>query len=125
MIGGTLYGTGRKFEHLTAHQRVTAMKVSKIDNRDQPGFLQTRDLPNNMIIVLVALRSCLLLCFHRMQNLYLRFPYANYRQTNSHLDPLYSYGPHSPRWTRLLLPYATAMQAALILLDQNRLGSID
>lgn len=29
MIGGTLYGTGRKFENLTAHQRVTAMKVSK------------------------------------------------------------------------------------------------
>ncbi|KAJ5176703.1 uncharacterized protein N7482_002580 [Penicillium canariense] len=26
MIGGTLYGTGRKFEHLTAHERVTAMK---------------------------------------------------------------------------------------------------
>ncbi|KAF4171483.1 hypothetical protein CNMCM8927_002777 [Aspergillus lentulus] len=26
MIGGTLYGTGRKFESLTAHQRVTAMK---------------------------------------------------------------------------------------------------
>ncbi|CAL5865954.1 uncharacterized protein PFLUO_LOCUS161 [Penicillium psychrofluorescens] len=25
-IGGTLYGTGRKFEHLTASQRVTAMK---------------------------------------------------------------------------------------------------
>jgi hypothetical protein len=39
MIGGTLYGTGRKFEHLTAYQRVTAMKVSKIDDRDQPGFL--------------------------------------------------------------------------------------
>lgn len=31
MIGGTLYGTGRKFEHLEAHQRVTAMKVSKTD----------------------------------------------------------------------------------------------
>lgn len=29
MIGGTLYGTGRKFEHLTAYQRVTAMKVSQ------------------------------------------------------------------------------------------------
>ncbi|KAL2826619.1 hypothetical protein BDW59DRAFT_179338 [Aspergillus cavernicola] len=26
MIGGSLYGTGRKFEDLTAHQRVTAMK---------------------------------------------------------------------------------------------------
>ncbi|KAF3396262.1 hypothetical protein F1880_006897 [Penicillium rolfsii] len=26
MIGGTLYGTGRKFENLTAHQRVTAMQ---------------------------------------------------------------------------------------------------
>lgn len=27
MIGGTLYGTGRKFEHLDAFQRVTAMQV--------------------------------------------------------------------------------------------------
>lgn len=32
MIGGSLYGTGRKFEVLTAHERVTAMKVlSKYD----------------------------------------------------------------------------------------------
>lgn len=28
MIGGSLYGNGRKFESLTAHQRVTAVKVS-------------------------------------------------------------------------------------------------
>lgn len=28
MIGGTLYGTGRKFDHLTADQRVIAMKVN-------------------------------------------------------------------------------------------------
>lgn len=31
MIGGTLYGTGRKFENLTPYQRMTAMKVSKTD----------------------------------------------------------------------------------------------
>jgi hypothetical protein len=27
MIGGALYGTGRRFANLTAHQRVTAMEV--------------------------------------------------------------------------------------------------
>lgn len=27
MIGGSLYGTGKRFAVLTAHQRVTAMKV--------------------------------------------------------------------------------------------------
>lgn len=30
MIGGTRYGTGHKFANLTAHQRVTAMKVSQV-----------------------------------------------------------------------------------------------
>lgn len=30
MIGGTLYGTGRKFAHLTADQRVIAMKVGDL-----------------------------------------------------------------------------------------------
>lgn len=28
MIGGSLYGTGKHFSDLTAHQRVTAMEVS-------------------------------------------------------------------------------------------------
>lgn len=27
MIGGSLYGTGRRFKDLDAHQRVTAMEV--------------------------------------------------------------------------------------------------
>jgi hypothetical protein len=30
MIGGAIYGTGRKFAVLTAHERVTAMKVCSI-----------------------------------------------------------------------------------------------
>jgi hypothetical protein len=78
-----------------------------------------------MMTVLVALRNCLLLLVDWMQNLHQCFPDANYSQTVTHLDPLHGYAPNSRCWNRFLFSYALAMQATLVLLDQNRPGSRD
>lgn len=50
MIGGSLYGTGKHFSELTAHQRVTAMEVKSCI-----AFLPCVHTPINRDSVLVVL----------------------------------------------------------------------
>jgi hypothetical protein len=117
MIGGALYGTGRRFADLTADQRMTAMEV-----RYLPVERRLTKM-SNILTVLVALRNSLLLLLSLLQNIHLLLPDANYHSQISHISPILRHGIDSHRRIHIHVPDAVAMQAHLLLLDSHCLGS--
>lgn len=73
-------------------------------------------------LVLVALRDCLLLLLHFLQDLDLHLPDANHRQAPSHLASVHRHGAHRPRGSGVHVLDAPPVQTAIILLDTDRHG---